>query len=190
MADVFPAEQSDSGRRTATSAETKARLDSATVSELYAEFATPLRAFLMGLLRNRDLAEEALQTTFGKAVVSGSSVQPSSFRAWLFQVAYREAMGLRRRQGIETRVLTGLRFGGSGNSEPADAMLLQTEAIQRVQEALEGLPAEQRDVVCRRIYEEQTFAEIAAELQLPLGTVLSRMRLALGKLRKCLDESE
>jgi RNA polymerase sigma-70 factor (ECF subfamily) len=190
MADLFPAEQSDPGRRTATSAESKARLDPATVGELYAEFATPLRAFLMGLLRNRDLAEEVLQTTFAKAVASGSDVEPSAFRAWLFQVAYREAMGLRRRQGIETRVLSGLRFRSSGSSDPADAKLLQSEAIRRVQEALEGLPAEQRDVVCRRIYGGQTFAEIAAESRLPLGTVLSRMRLALSKLRKSLDELE
>jgi RNA polymerase sigma-70 factor (ECF subfamily) len=188
MADVFPEGQSDPGRRTATSAEAEARLDSATVSELYAQFATPLRAFLMGLLRNRDLAEEALQTTFGKAVASGSVVEPASFRAWLFQVAYREAMGLRRRQGIESRVLSRLRFGSSGSPEAADVSLLRTEAIKRVQEALEDLPAEQRDVVCRRIYEEQTFAQIAAETRLPLGTVLSRMRLALSKLRKSLDE--
>lgn len=190
MADMFPAEQSEPDRSTATSAESKTTLGPATVSELYAEFAPSLRAFLVGLLRNRDLAEEALQTTFGKAVASGSQVEPSSYRAWLFQVAYREAMGLRRRQGIEARVLAQLRFGRSGSAEPADARLLHAEAVERVQEALEGLPAEQRDVVCRRIYEEQTFAEIAAESRLPLGTVLSRMRLALGKLRKSLDESE
>ncbi|MCA9247413.1 MAG: hypothetical protein KDA42_09870, partial [Planctomycetales bacterium] len=50
------------------------------------------------------------------------------------------------------------------------------------------LPSEQREVVRMRIYEEKKFAEIAAELELPLGTVLTRMRLALKKLEAALGQ--
>ena len=52
--------------------------------------------------------------------------------------------------------------------------------------ALEKLPVEQREVVLLKISEQKTFAAIAAELSLPLGTVLTRMQLALAKLRRAL----
>lgn len=53
---------------------------------------------------------------------------------------------------------------------------------------LATLPFEQQQVVEARIQRGQTFAAIAAELGLPLGTVLTRMRLALAKLRRSLGE--
>ena len=56
--------------------------------------------------------------------------------------------------------------------------------------ALATLPPEQRQIVQKRIYEEQTFASIAQELELPLGTVLTRMRRALRKLAKSFDAQE
>ena len=74
----------------------------------YVAYADSLRAFLFGLLRNRELANEALQATFGIAVQKGGEVSPGSFRSWLFQVAYNEAMQIRRRQGIEARNLERL----------------------------------------------------------------------------------
>jgi RNA polymerase sigma-70 factor (ECF subfamily) len=52
---------------------------------------------------------------------------------------------------------------------------------------LEELPAEQRQVVRMRIYEEKTFAIIAKELKIPIGTALGRMRSALQKLKAKLD---
>ncbi len=63
-----------------------------------------------------------------------------------------------------------------------DDRLCRWETIVNVRKALEELPANQREVVRLRIYEEKTFAEIAEELQVPLGTVLTRMRSAMRKL--------
>ena len=59
----------------------------------------------------------------------------------------------------------------------------------QVQLALETLPAEQQQIVKLRIYDELTFAAIAEQLGLPLGTVLTRMRLALKKLNQRLDRN-
>ena len=58
---------------------------------------------------------------------------------------------------------------------------LQTEA--RIGTALRNLPEEQREVILLSFFEERAHADIAAHLSLPLGTVKSRLRLALGKLR-------
>jgi len=71
----------------------------------------------------------------------------------------------------------------NGVAGPADEPLLRLEAVQSVREALEELPPEQRQVVRMRIYEEKTFATIAKELKIPLGTALGRMRAATIKLR-------
>jgi RNA polymerase sigma-70 factor (ECF subfamily) len=58
----------------------------------------------------------------------------------------------------------------------------------RLRASVGTLPPEQQEVVRRRIHDGQTFAEIASDLNLPIGTVLTRMRLALEKLRKQLAE--
>jgi RNA polymerase sigma-70 factor (ECF subfamily) len=173
-----------------SSTEGEARLDPAAIGGLYVEHADALRAFLTGLLRNRDLASEALQATFGKAVARGHGVQPGSLRSWLFQVAYREAMAIRRRQGIEARSLQKLSWISRHHSDAPEEDVVRWESIRRVKAALERLPEEQRTVVNLRIYEEKTFAEIAASLDVPLGTVLTRMRLALQKLQQTLHEPE
>ena len=75
-------------------------------------------------------------------------------------------------------------------SDPADQpgtaehFILREETRQAVRESLKSLPIEQQQVIHRRIYEGKTFAEIAAEMQLPLGTVLTWMRRGLIKLRE------
>ena len=60
--------------------------------------------------------------------------------------------------------------------------------VAAVRRALDALPEAQREVVQRRVYGNQTFAAIATELGCPLGTVLTRMRLALKALSHLLEE--
>lgn len=67
-----------------------------------------------------------------------------------------------------------------------EALLQKSEEVAAIQAAIDALPPEQQIVVRKRFVGEQSFADIAAELDLPLGTVLSRLRLALKKLRKSL----
>ena len=66
------------------------------------------------------------------------------------------------------------------------AAKIRGETVEAVRQALDRLPIEQRKVVWARMYEDRSFAEIAQESGLPLGTVLTRMRLALEKLRRSL----
>lgn len=173
-----------------SSTEDEARFDPASIGGQYVAHADSLKSFLFGLLRNRELANEALQATFGIAVQRGGEVNPASFRSWLFQVAYNEAMGIRRRRGIESRNLEKLSWISRKRSEAPEEDLVRRESVRRVRDAIQNLPPEQSQVVELRIYEEQTFQEIARRLDLPLGTVLTRMRLALKKLRSNLREPE
>jgi RNA polymerase sigma-70 factor (ECF subfamily) len=158
-------------------------LDPAVVAALYVEHAEELRRFVLGLLRDPQLTADVLQITFVKMAERGHETKAESRKAWLFRVAYHEAMAYRRREGGREKLLRRVAWHNTSAARPVDEPLLRLEAVQSVREALEELPPEQRRVVRMRIYENQTFAEIAKELNIPLGTALGRMRAALIKLR-------
>lgn len=163
---------------------------------LYERHADELRLFLTGVLRNPDLAAEALQNTFRKAVESGHTARHESMKGWLFQVAFREALVLRRRSQTYERSLrelaqsTSHQTSADSSSVSPDRRLAESERVEQIRQALDELPFEQRQVVRMRIYEEKTFAAIAEELATPLGTVLTRMRLALARLERRLKADE
>lgn len=174
------------------------RLEAARVRALYVQHADELRRFLRGVLRNVDAAEDALQNTFAKAIEHGHTARDASLRAWLFRVAMNEALLVRRRQQIDQKALelrateksSGTSQGSVENRashESPESGLIHLETVRQVRDALQKLPEEQRRVVTMRMHEEKTFAAIAAELGIPLGTVLSRMQAALKKLRQVLD---
>jgi RNA polymerase sigma-70 factor (ECF subfamily) len=163
------------------------RIDRSIVAALYAEHAAELHAFLLGVLRDSELAADALQATFAKAVELGHTAREESRKPWLFRVALNEALVIRRRQGVENRAIERLAWIRPRGGEGPDDALARRETVERVREALAALPVEQRRVVEMRVYDDKTFAVIAHELGLPLGTVLSRMQLALKKLRSTLE---
>lgn len=164
------------------------RIDPQTVERLYQEHAGGVRAFLIGLLRNQELAEEVQQAVFTRALEAGHTVQPAKFRGWLFRVANNEAMLLKRREGIDRRAMEKL--GRTVGTRQIEGSVLDrvsaAEFSEHIRQALKEIPNEQQEVVTLRIYEGLKFAEIAERTGVPLGTVLTRMRLALGRLSKAL----
>ncbi|MCU0874645.1 MAG: sigma-70 family RNA polymerase sigma factor [Pirellulaceae bacterium] len=164
------------------------KIDPATVADLYARYGAELQRFLMGLLRDWQLAADAVQATFAKLTEYGHNTREESRKGWLFRVAYREAMLLRRRQATDDAALRRTAWEREPAGESAEAELVKTETVERVRQAINELSAEQQRVVRMRIYDEKTFAVIAAELGIPLGTALGRMRTAMSKLRTKLDE--
>ena len=162
------------------------QLDPTEVAALYLKYADPLRRFLRGVLRDPLLASDVMQTAFARLVEAGHTVREESRKAWLFQVAYREAMALCRRKTVGQRVLRQVAWTKQPESGAGEDSLVRRETIERVREAIRQLPHSQQRVLRLRVYEEKTFAEIAAELEIPLGTALSRMRTALEKLRQAL----
>lgn len=169
------------GARTGTAA-----IDAALVSALYEEHGPELRRFILGVVRDPDLAGDVMQATFAKTVELGHTARAESLKSWLFQVAFHEAITARRRR--ESREQGQRRFAALGFHavERPDEILVRGEAAEAVRKAIETLPPEQRSVVLARIHDDKTFAQIAEDKGLPLGTVLTRMRLALKKLRSAL----
>lgn len=166
------------------SADDATRIDPAVVAALFLEHEDELRGFLVGVLRDRQAASDALQSTFAKMIERGHEVRQESRKAWLFRVAFNEAMLLRRKSSTGERVLRRAAWTRRDVESASDEPLIRYEEVEQVRAALQELPAEQQQVVRMRIYEEKTFAVIAAELNIPLGTALARMRSALEKLRR------
>jgi RNA polymerase sigma-70 factor, ECF subfamily len=164
----------------------------AALAELFRDQRLPLHQFLLGLLRDRAATDDVLQQVFLKLVENWPAIRLETAKSWLFTVAYHEALALRRRQKRQDAALAGLWARPVWPSQTAP-LTAQDEAARRaaidtVRRALAGLPQAQRDVVERRVYQNQTFATIATELGCPLGTVLTRMRLALKTLAHLLEE--
>jgi RNA polymerase sigma factor (sigma-70 family) len=167
------------------------------LAELYRAHAPALRNLLLGLLRDQAEADEALQQVFLRLLESWESVQAETARGWLFTVAYHEAMARRRRRQVDAAALarlwaTPVWAKSMGEEESADPVrsTVSKEQREEVRRAVGELPEPQRDVVERRMYRDQTFAAIAREIGCSLNTVLSRMRLAMDKLKRLLEDSQ
>jgi RNA polymerase sigma factor (sigma-70 family) len=164
------------------------KIDPAIVARLYVEYGDELKRFLLGVLRDSQLASDVMQVAFTKLIERGHETRDESRKAWLFRVAYNEAMAIRRREAVGDKVVRRMAWTRDASAGAADVPLVRLEEVESVRAALDELPAEQQQIVRMRIYEEKTFAVIAKELDIPLGTALGRMRTALAKLKKKLKE--
>jgi RNA polymerase sigma factor (sigma-70 family) len=172
--------------RVQTEAHVRAR-----VVSLYETHGEELHRFVLGVLRDPDLTGDVMQATFSKALELGHTARPETLKGWLFRVAYHEALASRRRRLSGDRARRRLadlgRAGSAGaQADHPDHGLIRGETVDAVRRALSTLPDAQRQVVLARVYDDKTFAQIARESGLPLGTVLTRMRLAMNKLRDAL----
>lgn len=167
------------------------RLAPERIAQLHAECSHELHRLALGVLHDSHLAADVVQATFAKAIEQGHTAK-ESLRGWLFRVAMNEALALRRRQGVQARGLERLAWlrEGRDDCDRPDDLAGRREQGERARQALEGLPPEQRRVVYMRLYEQKTFAAIADELEIPLGTTLWRMQAAMKKLRECLGTGD
>jgi len=93
---------------------------------------------------------------------------------------------LRKERRPEPEELT---WGPEADPEPEELLGLQQESSQLV-EAIATLPDKQRDLIQKAYFGDLTHAEIASETGLPLGTIKSRIRLALERLRHNMKRNE
>lgn len=160
------------------------RLSPEIVAQLHELHSRELLLFLTGILRDAHLAADVVQIAFSRLLEQGGQTAEASRKAWLFRVGYNEAIDWRRKQARRDRLLPDATANRSFFAAEPIVELVQGEIVDQVRTAIQQLPETQKEVVCRRIYQEQTFAEIARELRIPLGTALGRMRQAMEQLRR------
>jgi RNA polymerase sigma-70 factor (ECF subfamily) len=134
----------------------------------------------------QEVAQEALIMVWRKAASFDRG--RASAGTWIYTIARNKRIDLARRANrpaIETEDWLTV----FASEEPdADKSVLDGQTYTRVKELLGGLSADQLVVIRKAFFEDKTHTAIAEELGLPLGTVKSRIRLALGRLREALEK--
>lgn len=158
------------------------RQDKAAFGALFRHFAPRIKAFLMKSGASAALAEECAQdvmaTLWQKSHLFDAS--RASVATWVFTIARnRRIDALRKSRRPEPEDLP---WGPEAEPDQSETMELQQET-DRLAVALAQLPPKQRALIERAYYGDLTHREIAAETGLPLGTIKSRIRLALDRLR-------
>jgi RNA polymerase sigma-70 factor (ECF subfamily) len=158
------------------------RQDRAAFAALFRHFAPRVKAFLMKSGAGAALAEECAQDVMATLWQKAHLFDPAraSVATWVFTIARNKRIdALRKDRRAEPEELD---WGPEPEPDQAELMEAQEET-ERLGRALAALPEKQRRLIERAFYGELSHSEIAAETGLPLGTIKSRIRLALDKLR-------
>jgi RNA polymerase sigma-70 factor, ECF subfamily len=165
--------------------------DSAAFRELYETFGPRVKAYMMRKGADpataEDLAQETLLTVWRKAALYAGD--KGSMTTWVFTIARNLRIDRLRREVPWQELPEGRSAEASSEALP-DELLEEKERSSRVQSALDRLPSDQREVVVLAYIEGLSQSEIATRLELPLGTVKSRMRIAYQKVRTALEGIE
>ncbi len=156
--------------------------DQVAFAELFQHFAPRVKAFLMKSGADATLAEECAQEVMATLWHKAHLFDPTraSVATWVFTIARNRKIDVLRKQRRPEP--EDLPWGPEAEPDQADALALQQESEQ-LRAALGKLPAAQRELIERAYYGDLSHSEIAAETGLPLGTIKSRIRLALERLR-------
>ncbi len=156
--------------------------DQAAFAELFAHFAPRVKGFLIRSGADVSLAEECAQEVMATCWHKAHMFDPTraSVATWIFTIARNRKIDILRKTNRPEP--DDLGWGPEEEPAQADVIALQQDT-ERLSAALAALPAAQRELVEKAYFGEQSHSEIAEETGLPLGTIKSRIRLALDRLR-------
>ncbi len=164
--------------------------DRAAFAQLFAHFAPRLKTYLMRAGANpgaaEDFAQEAMLTVWRKAALFDPARAGAS--TWIFTIARNLRIDAARREKLDQREpdITEL----PDDPEQPDRVIEGIDDTVRVSAALSALSTDQSHIIKLSYFHEKAHAEIARELGIPLGTVKSRLRLAIIRLRGILSETQ
>jgi len=164
------------------------RLPTATFEELAMPLFDQLYNFARWLTQNPTEADDLVQETYAKALRGFSSFQPgTNFRAWIYRIL-RNAF-LNSRTGLKATVFID-ESGGDDvlpvESATPESLLIEQADREMVQQAIEELPIQSREILLLCEVEEMSYQELSETLGIPQGTVMSRLFRARKALRELL----
>ncbi|WP_210603715.1 sigma-70 family RNA polymerase sigma factor [Brevibacterium oceani] len=166
--------------------------DRSAFEELFTTHSRILMAVILRIVKSRSLAEEVLQDCFTEVWTRCSGFDPSrgSGRAWLVTLCRRRAIDcVRSVQAQQDRdVADGLRTTVAASDQVEQTVIARAESDRTVS-ALQVLPDEQAEPIVMAFYQGMTHTQISENLQVPLGTIKSRIRDGMKKLREELEAS-
>lgn len=174
-----------------------ARADRQAFAALFKHLAPRVKGYLVRSGCDGDLAEELAQEAMVLLWRRASTFDPAraALSTWLFTIARNVRIDQHRRRQLSADSHADATDPWEADLQPADTALppdelaIAAQRERRVHRALSELPPEQALVVKLSFFEEHPHARIAEQLGIPLGTVKSRIRLAVAQLRRRLDDS-
>ena len=167
-----------------------AQNDRTAFKHLYAAIGPRIKGYVLRMCRETGLAEEITQEVLLTVWRRAHNYDPTRARAetWIFTIARNLKIDRFRKQARAEIDWTDPALVPDP-LESADDLVLQGQDRKRIESALTGLTAEQRQVVELCFYKDLSHSQIATRLEIPIGTVKSRIRLAVGKLRAALENA-
>lgn len=157
---------------------------------IFKHFAPRVKAYMAKLSADTQTAEELMQETmiavWNKA--DQFDVAKGALSTWIFTIARNLRIDAVRRARRPEFDPTDPAFVPDAE-QPADLRIAERQSASQLRAAMADLPKEQSTLLELAYFEESTHSAIAKKLNLPLGTVKSRLRLAFNKLRAALDNS-
>ena len=162
--------------------------DAASFPLLYSRQKDRLYRFILRSVRQREMAEEIFQETWSRAIAARERYQPGArFSTWLLQIAHNLIVDAFRRQRPES---TGETYEAAVASHPGDEgnqpehTLSDFQQRRRLQQAIDGLPGEQRVAFLLRMENELSVEEIGEVTGVGRETAKSRLRYAMNRIRE------
>lgn len=165
------------------------RRDRAAFADLFAYFGPRVKAWMLRAGSNPTAAEELAQETMLAVWQKARLFDPARAGAstWIFTIARNLRIDALRRERHPSELMQDAEDETEGPMQ-ADRVLAISQQETRIRSALTLLPPEQADVIRKAFFEDKVHAEIEKELGIPLGTVKSRLRLAINRLRAALGD--
>jgi RNA polymerase sigma factor (sigma-70 family) len=165
--------------------------DKSAFAELFDYFAPRVKSFLLRFGTDMSLAEEIAQEAMIMVWRRAETYDPrqSAASTWIFTIARNKRIDRLRRENRPLPDMTDPAVMPE-SIETGEIQVARMQQEKKIRHALKNLPEEQAKMIFSAYYEEKSHREIAEESGVALGTVKSRIRLALNRLRAHVDEDE
>ncbi len=160
--------------------------------ELISRYRDELLHFLTRFLGSRAVAEDVFQETFLQVHLSADTFDLTRrFKPWLFTIAANKARDYHRKHGRRTPMSLSASIGGDGDGQQyvdlmeadlpsPDAPILDAERSRLVKSVVDSMPSHLREILLLSYFQRLSYNQIADSLEIPLGTVKSRLHTAVA----------
>ena len=166
--------------------------------ELFSRYRNELLHFLIRFLGSRAAAEDVFQETFLQIHISADTFDTDRrFKPWLFTIAANKARDHHRKHGRRTPMSLSASISGPSGDDGRrfvdlleddlpgpDAPLLDSERSRIVKTVVDALPPHLREILLLSYFQRMSYNQIAETLEIPLGTVKSRLHTAVAAFAK------
>jgi len=164
----------------------------ASFSILMERYKNELLHFLIRFVGSRAAAEDVFQESFLQIHISAETFDTSRrFKPWLYTIAANKGRDWHRKNSKRTVMSLSQDIGGENegarfvdlmesNQDLPDAQLLDSEQIEQVRRSVDELPVHLREILLLSYFQQMSYVQIAESLQIPLGTVKSRLHAAVA----------